>query len=424
MIDGTRSLCCSSYQTFDGRKYDYHRDAEVVHYRGSDDKEQMNLIVKTFGRVGYNVGLAWSFRNASSDHRFGWNLLDPMSANPPVFFSSPGSAAGLSTTGASASATIGPYTINRVGTWPNWAITVTLPTKTRVKVTFPIYVGVRHMNTYLDVPLEWSFGKTSGMCGLWDADATNDCRSRDGSQPTGTTACSSSSYTWEVPTSQTLFATAPPAPLPAPAMPEQPVQPTDITTDAAAIQTARTQCSVAAPNNQEACVLDVLIGGAQAVTAAAQVQQEPTPPAVTSKAQVDCLQDSASTLSDWSAWSACSLPCGGGKRSRSRTVTASNGTPCGGMSEEEACNTQACPVNCVLGTWGNWGTCSVTCGPGTQTRVQAIATEAANGGTACPTVQQRTESRACNVRPCPTPQVAQQQQAAIQGLCVSWGDTQ
>ena len=40
-----RSLAIS-IQTFDGRKFDYHRPAEVVHYQHKSGVEQLNLLVK------------------------------------------------------------------------------------------------------------------------------------------------------------------------------------------------------------------------------------------------------------------------------------------------------------------------------------------------------------------------------------------
>jgi hypothetical protein len=65
----------------------------------------------------------------------------------------------------------------------------------------------------------------------------------------------------------------------------------------------------------------------------------------------------------WSAWSACSEPCGGGSRSRSRSVTTPTcgGSPCV-PTEVEACNTHGCPTNCQASTWSGW-TCSASCGP-------------------------------------------------------------
>lgn len=51
------------------------------------------------------------------------------------------------------------------------------------------------------------------------------------------------------------------------------------------------------------------------------------------------------TWNDWSAWSACSVPCGGGIKTRSRTNNPplNGGAPCSGPTSESApCNTQAC----------------------------------------------------------------------------------
>ena len=108
----------------------------------------------------------------------------------------------------------------------------------------------------------------------------------------------------------------------------------------------------------------------------------------------DCL------VSAWSAWSACSKSCDGGNQSRTRTVTrqaANGGAACPSLSEQQSCNTQGCPANCIVGNWGAWGECSKTCGTGTQTRSRPVWQQPANGGSACPNL---TETQNCNTLDC------------------------
>jgi hypothetical protein len=104
---------------------------------------------------------------------------------------------------------------------------------------------------------------------------------------------------------------------------------------------------------------------------------------------VDC------EVSGWSEFSACSLPCGGGIQTKTRTVTKQptfNGATCPPLSEEQNCNTQGCPVNCV----GSWAGCSVTCGEGVDTF--RITTPAANGGKAC--TENNGATKTCVQPPC------------------------
>eukprot|EP00798_Chlamydomonas_sp_ICE-L_P016845 gene16845-23125_t len=95
-----------------------------------------------------------------------------------------------------------------------------------------------------------------------------------------------------------------------------------------------------------------------------------------------------------SVWGTCSKTCGGGTQTRTITTQPANGgAACPALSQ--ACNTQGCTggtaVNCAV---SGWGTCSTTCGGGTQTRT--ITTQPANGGAACPAL-----SQACNTQRCP-----------------------
>ncbi|MBI4699452.1 MAG: thrombospondin type-1 domain-containing protein, partial [Nitrospirae bacterium] len=78
---------------------------------------------------------------------------------------------------------------------------------------------------------------------------------------------------------------------------------------------------------------------------------------------VDCV------VSNWSDWGTCSASCGGGTQARTRTIVtppATGGAECPALSEEQSCNTHACPVY----GWvtGGWSECSKECGGGTQMR--------------------------------------------------------
>jgi len=53
-------------------------------------------------------------------------------------------------------------------------------------------------------------------------------------------------------------------------------------------------------------------------------------------------------LSDWTAWGTCDSPCGTGSYTRTRTITQAptpGQPPCGDLSDDGACNTQPCPVD-------------------------------------------------------------------------------
>jgi hypothetical protein len=112
---------------------------------------------------------------------------------------------------------------------------------------------------------------------------------------------------------------------------------------------------------------------------------------------VDC------QVSEFGPWSACSTSCGSGTRTRSRSVLvppAHGGQACPDLTETESCNTQPCPVDCVMSEWSAWSACSVSCGGGTQTRTRSIIQPSQYGGQACGATLQTQE---CNAAACPTP---------------------
>lgn len=59
-------------------------------------------------------------------------------------------------------------------------------------------------------------------------------------------------------------------------------------------------------------------------------------------------------------------------------------------------------TDCV-GSWGDWGACSATCGAGAKTRTYSVTTPAANGGTACRFEHGTTQAQPCSVSICPVP---------------------
>ena len=75
------------------------------------------------------------------------------------------------------------------------------------------------------------------------------------------------------------------------------------------------------------------------------------------------------------------------------------GKACGSAEESKNCNSFSCPIDCVVGDWLGWGSCSKTCGYGLRTNTRTITTPAAHGGVACPAT---TLSSGCSTEPCVT----------------------
>merc|ERR1719316_1364096 len=98
----------------------------------------------------------------------------------------------------------------------------------------------------------------------------------------------------------------------------------------------------------------------------------------------------------------CSVECAGGIPQLTRTVVTmpQGGSECPPLVETETCNTQSCPIDCVMGDWSGWSECSKDCGSGVMTRSRIPITEEEHGGVAC---GPPTESVACNVDACDKP---------------------
>jgi uncharacterized C2H2 Zn-finger protein len=79
------------------------------------------------------------------------------------------------------------------------------------------------------------------------------------------------------------------------------------------------------------------------------------------------------------------------------SCTDSHFQHCPKATQLENCNTQPCPVDCVITDWLSViNDCSQTCGGGEQARNRSIIIEAANGGNKCGARQQ---TRACKTSP-------------------------
>lgn len=116
---------------------------------------------------------------------------------------------------------------------------------------------------------------------------------------------------------------------------------------------------------------------------------------------IDCV------LGSWGGWTTCSANCDGGVKSRNRPVetdAAHGGEPCGESAQAEQCNQQACNQPCTLGYWEPWSDCSQECGSGFKQRHRPVQDPAVGSGT-CPDAEStdRLEMEVCNTQACPKP---------------------
>ncbi|XP_057307714.1 SCO-spondin-like [Hydractinia symbiolongicarpus] len=121
--------------------------------------------------------------------------------------------------------------------------------------------------------------------------------------------------------------------------------------------------------------------------------------ALTEEENIPCTQSSCPVNGVWSAWinnNDCSVTCGDGQETRTRTCNnpapSHGGSQCvdlngaNALTEEEniPCTQSSCPVNGVWSAWINNNDCSVTCGDGQETRTRTCNNPApSHGGSQC-----------------------------------------
>lgn len=114
---------------------------------------------------------------------------------------------------------------------------------------------------------------------------------------------------------------------------------------------------------------------------------------------VDCV------MGAWSGWSECSALCDGGFQERVRNVVQSpqsGGQVCPQLVDMQACNSRACNRDCLLTDWSGWSTCSLPCGGGTATRKKKVSRNPLGDGI-CPKedAASRLQRQPCNSHSCP-----------------------
>ncbi|XP_078378562.1 coadhesin-like [Oculina patagonica] len=114
-------------------------------------------------------------------------------------------------------------------------------------------------------------------------------------------------------------------------------------------------------------------------------------------------------FTEWTEWSDCSATCGGGSQTRSRNCTnpppqygGKNCDELGPADQKQNCNPDPCPIDGNYTAWTEWSDCSVTCGGGSQTRSRSCTNPPPqNGGKNCDELGPGDQTQECNPDPCP-----------------------
>ena len=105
----------------------------------------------------------------------------------------------------------------------------------------------------------------------------------------------------------------------------------------------------------------------------------------------------------WTEWGSCTKTCGGGSQKSTRKIERprkNGGSACeGDVTRSQPCNENCCPVDCQWGQWTDWEGCPVTCGGGTWTSTRVIEQDALCGGSNC--TGNSDKDHLCNTNCCP-----------------------
>jgi len=108
-------------------------------------------------------------------------------------------------------------------------------------------------------------------------------------------------------------------------------------------------------------------------------------------------------LSQWAVFAPCSKQCGGGSKTRVRTIVkpaVTGGEACEALTDTQQCNDLPCVEQaCVVSQWSAFAECSKTCGTGEQKRQRRVMVQPKYGGPYCPNLE---DSRPCHTYPCPS----------------------
>ncbi|XP_039512123.1 SCO-spondin [Pimephales promelas] len=120
--------------------------------------------------------------------------------------------------------------------------------------------------------------------------------------------------------------------------------------------------------------------------------------------EAECVLRNCSWM-QWGEWSSCSRSCGVGQQQRVRTFLAPglNGTWCpdilGGNLEHRFCNIRACRVDGGWSRWSSWSRCDKACGGGRSIRTRSCSSPPPkNGGQKCS--GEKNQVKPCNTKPC------------------------
>jgi len=116
------------------------------------------------------------------------------------------------------------------------------------------------------------------------------------------------------------------------------------------------------------------------------------------KCPIDC------KMSDWEDYSKCTKECGGGLKTRTRTIEVlpkNGGASCDATQQSEPCATFSCDRDCTLTPWTPFTPCTKACDSGIQEKTKSVVVTKRGEGT-CAEEDDETRfiEQTCNTQSC------------------------
>jgi len=319
---GANGQCVSwgnpaSIRTFDRKGYSFQGHGEFILFKHRTLDQQVNIIQHRVNQLARNTGVAFrsSGKIFSIQMERVWIDANTTAVQPVLRYEGADISKQVM---AESSAQMGPFTFGREGKLdgtPLLMLQIANNQSTTVVITVQSRGGMHHFDVFVEVPGN-SFALTSGLCGSFDLDVSNDLETITGSIVNEPVAMALS---WMM-KNESMWGVA--MNIPNADVLTDVITPNSLGKSRYDVIEAVRACLEVGSEYRVACTFNVLAGGLIAADEAYQVERITSDTLLSiDEASTMCLKSKFS-LSPWRLYGPCSAQCGNGFRTRQRLIYA------------------------------------------------------------------------------------------------------